>query len=79
MIGKGKKMHDRFDLEQAILAAWTTKEDLDLFLEQYMDGPRSMTEDEVANYMLGLSAIHDARMQRVFAIFEYLIAQRKIV
>lgn len=72
-------MRDRFDLEQAILASWSTKEDIDLFLEQYMDGPRPMTEDEVANYMLGLSAIHNARMERVWAIFEQLISARKIV
>lgn len=70
---------DRFDLEQAILHAWSTKEDIDVFIEKYMDGPRPMTEDEVANYMIGLSTIHNARCEKVFAIFEQLVAARKIV
>lgn len=69
---------DRFDLEQAILAAWTTKEDIDLLYERFFDGP-PMTEDEVANLLIGISAMHQLRCQKMFDIFERLIAARKIV
>lgn len=72
-------MADRFDLEQAILAMWSTKEDIDLLLEQYLDGPKPMTEDEVSNFLIGLAAIHDARGQRAFSIFEKLVADRKVL
>lgn len=71
-------MADRFDLEQALLAMWSTKEDIDLLLERYLDSPVPMTEDEVSNFLIGLAAIHDARSQRAFHIFERLIAERKI-
>lgn len=69
---------DRFDLEQAILAMWSTKEDIDLITERFLDGPE-MTEDEMANALIGLSAIHQMRSQKAFDIFEKLIAERKIV
>lgn len=68
---------DRFDLEQAILAMWSTKEDIDLVTSRFLDGA-PMTEDEMANALIGLSALHDMRSQRAFDIFEKLIAVGKV-
>ena len=68
----------RFDLEQALLAAWSTKEDIDLLMARMFDGPE-MSEDEIANAMIGISALHDMRCERMFDIFERLIHARKIV
>lgn len=68
---------DRFDLEQAILAMWSTKEDIDLITSRYMDGP-VMSEDEMANALIGLSTLHDMRSARAFEIFEKLIAVGKV-
>lgn len=68
---------DRFDFENAILAMWSTKEDIDLVTSRFLDGPR-MTEDEMANALIGLSALHEMRCQKAFDMFEHLIAARKI-
>jgi len=70
---------DRFDLEQLIYKAWQTKEDVDLVLKRQLDGPKPMSEDEFANVMIGISALHDMRMQELWDCFEFLVHERKIV
>ncbi len=71
-------MIDRFDLEQHIMQAWITSEDLDLFLWKLMDSPDEMTEDEIANMLIGIKTIHDARMNKLWNTFEELVSLRKI-
>ena len=63
-------MKDRFDLETAILDAWHTKDDLDLFLKGFMDHPDPMSENEVANAILGLMAIHDLRCRQLYEVYK---------
>ncbi len=72
-------MIDRFDLEQHIMQAWITSEDLDLFLWKLMDSPDEMTEDEIANMLIGIKTIHDARMNKLWNTFEELVSLRKII
>lgn len=71
-------MIDRFDLEQHIMQAWITSEDLDLFLWKLMDSPDEMTEDEIANMLIGIKTIHDARMRKLWNTFEELLSLGKI-
>ena len=73
-----KSQRNRFDLEQFILRAWTTVEDIELFLEMYADGKEPMTEDEVANIMIGLSHIHNMRMQQLEDCVKQLVKQGKL-
>jgi hypothetical protein len=75
---KLKSQRDRFDLEDLISRAWSTKEDIDLFVEMYSDGETPMTEDEVANIMIGLSHIHNMRMQQLEDCVEQLVKQGKL-
>lgn len=67
---------NRFDLEQAIMAAWGTKEDIELLTKQYLDGPE-MSEDDVSNMLIGIAALHDARCQELFRQFEESIKEVK--
>ena len=60
----------QFDLEQQIMQAWNTKEDLELFLERYMDDPKPMSEDEVHNVVYGIVCMHELRCQKAFKTFE---------
>jgi hypothetical protein len=64
--------HD--DLEQTIMAAWNTKEDLELFVKQLVDGPRPMTEDEIWNMVYGIACLHGARSEAMFEAYEKYIA-----
>jgi hypothetical protein len=44
----------------------------------YSDGETPMTEDEVANIMIGLSHIHNMRMQQLEDCVEQLVKQGKL-
>jgi hypothetical protein len=68
---------DRFDLEQEIMKCWNVVEDIKL-LTQTMDR-RELSEDEMANYLIGLETIYTARFENLFAMFEQLIQEKKIL
>lgn len=63
----------QFDLEQQIMAVWNTKEELELFLEAYIDGPKPMTEDEVHNIVYGIACMHNLKSDKAFRTFESLL------
>jgi len=63
-------MADRFALENCIMHMWNTKEDIDLLLTYYCDSPTPVTEDEIANILIGLSAIHNMRCEKLFDTFK---------
>jgi len=63
---------NRFGLEQALMACWSTKEDLELLYERAMEeGPSC---EDLANALLGAMTLHDMRCERAFRIFEEMIA-----
>lgn len=63
----------QFDLEQQIMSMWGTKEELELFLEAYSDGPTPMTEDDVHNIVYGIVCMHDLKSDKAFRTFESLL------
>ena len=67
---------DRFDLEQAILAAWSVCDDIDVVLKAMDDGE---SQDEIRNMLIGIKALQDRKFQRVFSMLEAGVAERKIV
>jgi hypothetical protein len=63
-------MTTRFDLEEAILQAWQTEQDLALLLEHHLDcADPAMSEDDIANAILGIKEIHAMRMCKLWAVF----------
>jgi hypothetical protein len=69
---------NRFDLEQLILRAWSTSEDLDLVSWKMMDCEEKPSEDEIANMLLALKTIHELRMNKLWQCFEKLIQNKKL-
>jgi len=68
---------DRFDLETAIMQAWHTADDLRMVLETLeLENPKEA--DEVGNLLVGIQALHEARMNNLFTIFEYLVHSRHL-
>jgi hypothetical protein len=63
------KKYTYFDLENAISQAWQTSDDLELFFKHHGDAPKPMTEDEVANTLLGLKQLHDMRCEALMDMF----------
>lgn len=64
---------DRFDLEDALMAAWSTSDDIGLIAKMFLNRPEAMTEDELSNLLIGLNHQHNLRCQDMFNIFEELI------
>ena len=62
------------DLEDKIMSVWGTVEDIDTFLYRYLDSPAAeMTEDDIANTLLGIKALHEQRCQRLWDAFEEVL------
>ena len=68
----------RFDLEEGIMKCWNITDDLQLLLEQYLDGDKPMSEDEMANILIGLIELYNIKFDKTFKIFESLIRDKKI-
>jgi hypothetical protein len=43
------------------------------FIRQYIDKPRIMDEDEVANYLEGIMRVHELQCERLWDGFETMI------
>jgi len=70
------QQYDRFNLEEEIMNAWQTKEDLDAVTERIMEDTVFMTEDQIANVLIGLSELHETRMKKLWKVFETMIRQK---
>jgi len=69
--------YDRFNLEEEIMNAWQTKDDLDAIIERIYDDPKGpMTEDEIGNVLIGLSELHETRCKKLFRVFETMIEEK---
>jgi hypothetical protein len=65
------KKPDRFDLEQQILDCWHVTDDIDMLFEAVMD--KDLTQDDIANVLLGLKTLYHLKFERTFETFEKLI------
>jgi len=79
------KKYTYIDLEDAIYKVWQTSDDLELLFKHHGDAPTPMTEDEVANTLLGLKQLHDMRchalmdmLARVFELNQYCTDPEKL-
>ena len=71
------KKYDRFNLESEIMSVWNTKDDLESITSRMMDDPDPMSEDEIANVLIGLTELHDIRCKKLFNVFETMVRERK--
>ena len=70
-------MKTRFDLEQEIMNCWHVVDDISMLTKRYLDGPQ-MTEDEVANVLIGIESIYKMRFESLFNTFEDLVTDKSI-
>ena len=61
-------MSHQFDLEQQILGAWRVTEDVKLILDTLQN--RNMTQDEIANLLLGVVSLYELKFDQLFRTFE---------
>jgi len=72
------KEYTHFDLEDAIYKVWQTADDIETLYKYHGDAEKMMTDDEVANALLGLKSLHEMRCwqlmdmsARVFKLNQY--------
>ena len=71
-----EKKYEIFDLEAEIMSVWNTKDDLESITYRLMDDPDGpLTEDEIANVLIGLTELHDIRCKKLFNVFESMIKE----
>ena len=69
--------YDRFNLEEEIQNVWQTKDDLNAITERVYDDPSGpMTEDEIGNVLIGLSALHETRCKKLWKVFETMVHEK---
>ena len=66
----------RFELEEKIMACWSTDADLDVLYRNVCE--KELDRDELANTLLGLVNLHRMRSQELWDLFEKMIADGDI-
>lgn len=69
-------MKTRFELEQEILDCWHVTTDINTLLEGVVE--KDLTQDQIANTLLGLHQLYELKFDRLFSTFESLIADHTI-
>jgi hypothetical protein len=74
-----EKKYEIYDLESEIMSVWNTKDDLESITYRLMDDPDGpMSEDDIANVLIGLTELHDIRCKKLFNVFEAILKERRI-
>jgi hypothetical protein len=62
-------MSNRFDLEQGIMNCWGITDDLNVLYRRVTDKGNT-DPDFLANFLLGLTTVYNARFEELFETFE---------
>lgn len=60
----------RTDFEQQIMTCWNVTDDLKVLYENVSDRPTPLTEDELANILLGMEQLYQLKFEKLFEMFE---------
>jgi len=74
--GKIWEAFDRFDFEQQIMACWNVTTDIRVVSEYLLDAPLEKgREDKIANMLMGIEALYEAKFDKLFRQFEQLVRE----
>ena len=71
-------MKDYIDLETELMNVGQIEGDLESLLYKVMDDPNPPSEDELANLIIGMIAMHKVRFGKMFAVFEDCVKNKKL-
>ena len=57
---------DQHDVENGIQSIRNTIDDIDAFIDMYVDSPKVLTEDEVWNYLEGIKSVLTLRVEQLW-------------
>jgi hypothetical protein len=68
------KKFNRFDFEQQIMQCWHVTDDIRTVTEYLLDAPlEDGREDKIANMLMGIEALYEAKFDKLFQQFESLV------
>jgi len=67
---------NQFDLEQDIMNCWQVVDDIKTVTKRYLDGYPKMTDDEVANVLIGIETLYQMKFEQLFATFEQYLKNK---
>lgn len=70
---------NRFDFEQQLLECWGVTKDIKTVYEGVCDSSPAMTEDQIANALIGLETLYELKFNKLWSMFEQGVHQRSIV
>ena len=74
--GKIRVKFDRFEFEQQIMECWNVTTDIRVVSEYLMDAPlEADREDKIANMLIGIEALYEAKFNKLFQQFENLVRE----
>ena len=74
--GKMWESFDRFDFEEQIMECWHVTTDIKTVSEYLLDAPlEAGREDKIANMLMGIEAVYEAKFQKLFRQFEQLVRE----
>ena len=66
-------MTNQFDLEQQILSCWHVTDDLKLVYDAVIEG--NMSNDDIANALLGMQTVYNLKFDQCFKTFEEFLKE----
>jgi hypothetical protein len=70
------KKFGRFEFEQQIMACWNVTSDIKTVTEYLLDAPlEANREDKIANMLLGIESLYEAKFDKLFRQFDDLISE----
>lgn len=67
---------NRFDFEQQLLECWNVTKDIKTVYEGVCDSSPAMTEDQIANALIGLEALYELKFEKLWQMFEQGVHQQ---
>ena len=68
---------DRFEFEQQIMECWNVTSDIKTVAKYLMDAPLEPDrEDKIANMLIGIEALYQAKFEELFRQFEAIIKEQ---
>lgn len=69
--------YDQFDFEQQIMECWRVTDDIQTVNEYLLDAPlESNREDKLANMLMGIESLYNAKFNKLFRMFEEFNSER---
>jgi len=67
---------DRFDLEQEIMQCWNLVDEIKMISSYHFD-KRKLTDDELANILIGLQELYQLKFETLFETFEECLRKKE--